>query len=95
MEIKSGELFECPYCGAPDEKLQCEDIDPETWQREVLCLECNRNWKENGTIVGVEIPEEYEAVYKERQQLKLMSSNKYREHIFNPQPKPESKKKGR
>jgi hypothetical protein len=39
MEIKSGELYECPYCGTDQQHMQAEDIDPESWQREVLCME--------------------------------------------------------
>jgi hypothetical protein len=90
MEIKSGELYECPYCGTDQQHMQAEDIDPESWQREVLCMECHRSWRENAAVIEVEIPEEYEAAYKAKHPDEPVIM---RQRVFNPQPKPEKKGK--
>lgn len=61
MEIQSDELYECPYCGSG--WISADDIDPETWLRDVFCRNCKRTYQEHAKVYMIIIPEEWESDY--------------------------------
>lgn len=93
LEIKSDELYSCPYCGSG--RLDGGDVDFESWVREVKCIDCGRTWEERLKVYEIAIPDEYEGVYKIAHPIVIVEKP-YRvtmSHYFNPQPKPEKGRK--
>jgi len=89
LEIKSGELYRCPYCKSGN--INGKDVDYESWSREVKCMDCHRTWDENLNVYEIVIPDEYEDAYKIAHPVVLIEILSSR--VFNPQPKPEKGKK--
>lgn len=95
LEIAGGEQYECPYCGADQQHMQGDDLDPESWSRAVTCLVCNRHWEERASVVEIAIPDEFEEAYNKRhpkRSLPQMMNSAFTKQ-FNPAPKPEKGKK--
>jgi hypothetical protein len=90
MEIVAGAQTECPYCGS--DSISGQEVDVESMVRVVDCKAFSRHWQEYLKVYTIYIPDEYVPAYQNLQSLKLMSSVRYKAHLFNPQPKPESRK---
>lgn len=64
LEISSGELDECPYCGGTI--INAQEADFDCGGRRVDCESCGRHWTEGFVVTTIFIPQEWQGIYLER-----------------------------